>query len=136
MKAFLHLSLLTLFLFSCSSTKEPLQTDSNVDYSNYENKYYIKKSKNQRSSYSLDKVYRPKNGVVVRSEKISKTVNEIIEEHTGNPISQIARSDVYKTNIGYEWKFTNVSTGQSYKIETNRDFEDIQVKMLSSISDF
>lgn len=142
--------ILSFFIISCSGSKEVATTEpaSAIDYDTYENEYYIKKSKNamtplnpetSTNSYNnVQKAYQEqgRSNAMVESREIDLKVNEIIRSHTGKDMTNIARSDVFDTKTGYEWKFTNVETGQSFRVITDYNFENVNIIQLSSLSDF
>lgn len=121
MKQLLLFVFLASYLSSCSGSKEISSYDSNVGDKNYQNRYY------QKKSYPTERAYK----VEANSEEINTKANKIIEKYAGVSITDIARSKVFKTREGYEWKFTNVTTGENFEIQTDHNLQSVNIFRVS-----
>ena len=119
---FYALTFCALFLMSCSGTKKVSSVSQTT--TNAKNQYFKKK---QRVLSKETNLYS--------SQELSEKVNRIILTYTDTELSQIARSKVEETANGYSWKFTNVSTGQSYTVQTDYSFKEIEISKATSLSE-
>ncbi|UZO81301.1 hypothetical protein NBT05_02225 [Aquimarina sp. ERC-38] len=108
-----------LALYACGTSKKTAQNSTNV-------------SKSIPLETELTTEEEIAERKLAESLQLSVMVNTIIEKNTSSKASQIARSPVTQTESGYTWKFTNVSTGKSYKVQTNEKFEEVEISKLST----
>ncbi len=109
MKKIILIVTIGFLVISCSSSKKAVAENQRTQVSTTAQ---LSKKKSSENTYS---------------KEVNHKINTIIQNYLGTPITSIARSEIVKTENGYQWKFMNVKTGENFTANSDISFSSIEI---------